>query len=242
VLTKLIQIISKIWNLSLNNTLTKPFVVTLDGPAGSGKGTISKLVSQALDFHYLDSGAIYRIIAFEAKTKNLITNQITQILELIDGLSIQFTDEKTFLGGKDITDLIRSELIGKFASEIAKNELIRERILGLQKSFFKSPGLVADGRDMGTVVFPEAKVKIFLTASIEERVNRRYKQLILKENNVNVSDLFEKIKLRDESDINRKISPLKAAKDAFLVKTDNLSIHQSYEKVMDIIRSKTQIK
>ena len=90
-------------------------MVTIDGPAGSGKGTISKLVSQTLDFHYLDSGAIYRIIAFEAKTKNLITNQITQILELIDGLNIQFSDEKTFLCGKDITDLIRSELIGKFA-------------------------------------------------------------------------------------------------------------------------------
>ena len=97
----------------MNNNHIKPFVVTIDGPAGSGKGTISKLVSQTLDFHYLDSGAIYRIIAFEAKTKNLITNQITQILELIDGLNIQFSDEKTFLNGKDITDLIRSELIGK---------------------------------------------------------------------------------------------------------------------------------
>ena len=222
----------------MNNNHIKPFVVTIDGPAGSGKGTISKLVSQNLDFHYLDSGAIYRIIAFEAKTKNLITSQITRILELIDGLNIQFSDEKTFLYGKDITDLIRSELIGKFASEIAKNELIRERILGLQKSFFKSPGLVADGRDMGTVVFPEAKVKIFLTASIEERVNRRYKQLILKENNVNLADLFERIKFRDESDTNRKISPLKAAEDAFLIKTDNLSIKQSLEKVMEIIRSK----
>jgi cytidylate kinase len=222
----------------LNNSHTKPFVVTIDGPAGSGKGTISKLVSKTLGFHYLDSGAIYRIIALNANTESLDTNQITQILELIDGLEINFADEKVFLGSKDITDLIRSELIGKFASEIAKNELIREKILGLQKSFFKPPGLVADGRDMGTVVFPKAKVKIFLTASIEERANRRYKQLILKENNVNLTDLFETIKLRDESDTNRKISPLKAANDAFLIKTDNLSITQSFEKVMEIIRSK----
>ena len=222
----------------MNNSHTKPFVVTIDGPAGSGKGTISKLVSKTLGFHYLDSGAIYRIIALNANTESLDTNQITQILELIDGLEINFADEKVFLGSKDITDLIRSELIGKFASEIAKNELIREKILGLQKSFFKPPGLVADGRDMGTVVFPEAKVKIFLTASIEERTNRRYKQLILKENNVNLTDLFETIKLRDESDTNRKISPLKAANDAFLIKTDNLSITQSFEKVMEIIRSK----
>ena len=224
----------------MNNSHTKPFVVTIDGPAGSGKGTISKLVSKTLGFHYLDSGAIYRIIALNANTESLDTNQITQILELIDGLEINFDDEKAFLGSKDITDLIRSELIGKFASEIAKNELIREKILGLQKSFFKPPGLVADGRDMGTVVFPEAKVKIFLTASIEERANRRYKQLILKENNVNLVDLFESIKLRDESDTNRKISPLKADKDAFLIKTDNLSINQSFEKVMEFIRSKEE--
>ena len=222
----------------MNNSHTKPFVVTIDGPAGSGKGTISKLVSKTLGFSYLDSGAIYRIIALNAKAKNLNTNQITQILELIDGLEINFADEKVFLGSKDITDLIRSELIGKFASQIAKNELIREKILGLQKSFFKPPGLVADGRDMGTVVFPEAKVKIFLTASIEERANRRYKQLILKENNVNLSDLIERIKLRDESDTNRKISPLKTAKDAYLIKTDNLSINQSFEKVMEIIKGK----
>ena len=222
----------------MNNDYTKPFVVTIDGPAGLGKGTISKLVSKALGFRYLASGAIYRIIALKAKTNNLDTNQINQILKLIDGLEINFADEKVLLGSKDITDLIRSELIGKFASEIAKNELIREKILGLQKSFFKPPGLVADGRDMGTEVFAEAKVKIFLTASIEERANRRYKQLILKENNVNLSDLFEAIKLRDESDTNRKISPLKAAEDAYLIKTDNLSISQAFEKVMEIIRSK----
>ncbi|MBT4570722.1 MAG: (d)CMP kinase, partial [Nitrosomonadales bacterium] len=157
---------------------------------------------------------------------------------LIDGLNIRFVDEKIFLDDKDVTDSIRSELIGKYASEIAKNASIREKILDVQRSFFVSPGLVADGRDMGTVVFPKAKIKIFLTASIEERVNRRYKQLILKENNVNLSDLFEKIKLRDESDTNRKISPLKAAKDAYLIKTDNLSINQTFEKVMEIIGSK----
>ena len=216
----------------------KPFIITIDGPAGAGKGTISRLVSQNMGFHYLDSGAIYRVIAFEANQKGLATDQISQITELIDEINIQFIGDKIFLTDKDVSELIRSEDIGKFASEIAKNEEIRKNILEFQKSFFKPPGLVADGRDMGTVIFPKAKVKIFLTASIQERANRRYKQLILKEKDVNLTDLFQRIKLRDESDKNRKISPLKAANDAYLVKTDNLSIKQSYEKVMEIIKSK----
>lgn len=216
----------------------KPFIITIDGPAGAGKGTISKLVSQNMGFHYLDSGAIYRVIAFEANQKGLATDQISQITELIDEINIQFIGDKIFLTDKDVSELIRAEDIGKFASEIAKNEEIRKNILEFQKSFFKPPGLVADGRDMGTVIFPKAKVKIFLTASIQERANRRYKQLILKEKDVNLTDLFQRIKLRDESDKNRKISPLKAANDAYLVKTDNLSIKQSYEKVMEIIKSK----
>jgi cytidylate kinase len=222
----------------LSNLSKKPFIITIDGPAGAGKGTISKLVSQNMGFHYLDSGAIYRVIAFEAYQKGLATDQISQITELIDEINIQFIGDKIFLTDKDVSELIRSEDIGKFASEIAKNEEIRKNILEFQKSFFKPPGLVADGRDMGTVIFPKAKVKIFLTASIQERANRRYKQLILKEKDVNLTDLFQRIKLRDESDKNRKISPLKAANDAYLVKTDNLSIKQSYEKVMEIIKSK----
>ena len=222
----------------MSNLSKKPFIVTIDGPAGAGKGTISKLVSQNMGFHYLDSGAIYRVIAFEANQKGLATDQISQITELIDEINIQFIGDKIFLTDKDVSELIRSEDIGKFASEIAKNEEIRKNILEFQKSFFKPPGLVADGRDMGTVIFPKAKVKIFLTASIQERANRRYKQLILKEKDVNLTDLFQRIKLRDESDKNRKISPLKAANDAYLVKTDNLSIKQSYEKVMEIIKSK----
>lgn len=221
----------------MNNFSIKPFVITIDGPAGAGKGTISKLVSQNMGFNYLDSGAIYRIISLDGKRKLMAPNQISKIIEEIGDLDIRFSDEKIFLNEEDITDLIRTEEIGEFASEIAKNEQLRKKILELQKSFFKPPGLVADGRDMGTVVFPDAKIKIFLTASIKERANRRYKQLILKENNVNLDDLFESIKIRDENDKNRKISPLIAAIDAHLIKTDNLSIAQSFDKVMEIINN-----
>ena len=221
----------------MNNFSIKPFVITIDGPAGAGKGTISKLVSQNMGFNYLDSGAIYRIISLDGKRKLMAPNQISKIIEEIGDLDIRFSDEKIFLNEEDITDLIRTEEIGEFASEIAKNEQLRKKILELQKSFFKPPGLVADGRDMGTVVFPDAKIKIFLTASIKERANRRYKQLILKENNVNLDDLFESIKIRDENDKNRKISPLIAAIDSHLIKTDNLSINQSFNKVMDIINN-----
>lgn len=221
----------------MNNYSIEPFVITIDGPAGSGKGTISKLVSQNMGFHYLDSGAIYRIISLEAKRKLITPNQISKIIEEIDDLDIRFSDEKIFLNQEDITDLIRTEEIGNFASDIAKNEKVRKKILDMQKSFFKPPGLVADGRDMGTVVFPDAKIKIFLTASIKERANRRYKQLILKENNVNLDDLFESIKMRDENDKNRKVSPLIAAIDAHLIKTDNLSINQTFDKVMEIINN-----
>ena len=221
----------------MNNFSIKPFVITIDGPAGAGKGTISKLVSQNMGFNYLDSGAIYRIISLDGKRKLMAPNQISKIIEEIDDLDIRFSDEKIFLNQEDITDLIRTEEIGEFASEIAKNEQLRKKILELQKSFFKPPGLVADGRDMGTVVFPDAKIKIFLTASIKERANRRYKQLILKENNVNLDDLFESIKIRDENDKNRKISPLIAAIDAHLIKTDNLSINQTFDKVMEIINN-----
>lgn len=222
----------------MNNFSLEPFVITIDGPAGAGKGTISKLVSQSMGFNYLDSGAIYRIISLEVERKLITLNQIYKIIKIIDDLDIRFSDEKIFLNDEDITDLIRTEEIGKLASEIAKNKQIRNKILDFQRSFFKSPGLVADGRDMGTVVFPDAKIKIFLTASIKERARRRYKQLILKENNVNLDDLSESIKIRDENDKNRKISPLKAANDAYLIKTDYLSIDQSFDKVMEIINNK----
>ena len=198
-------------------------LITIDGPAGSGKGTIARILSDRLHLNYLDSGAIYRVIALFLNRNHIPDDDEQLIKQKIKDLNIVFLKTKVTLNNDDVTEEIRSEKIAKIASHISSLKLVRASILDLQRSYFQPPGLVAEGRDMGTVVFPEANKKFFLTASTEERANRRYKQLISKGFDVSILDLVSEIQERDNRDINRKISPLVPASDAHQIDTTYLS-------------------
>ena len=207
-------------------------LITIDGPAGSGKGTIAKQLSQELKLNYLDSGAIYRILGFHLKENNIPIENDALVKEIIQKAKIQFTEDTIYLNDRDVTDAIRTESIAKMASLIAAKKTVRESILDLQRSFLQKPGLVAEGRDMGTVVFPEAKYKFFLTATVEERASRRYKQLISKGFDVSIADLVVELQERDFRDINRTISPLVPAANAVIIDTTELSPSQVIEFII----------
>jgi len=221
--------------VSLIKDNKKPFVIAIDGPAGSGKGTIAKLISEKLSFHYLDSGAVYRVIAYAALLKNISPEDESNLSQISKINAIEFVKDKTLLNKEDITNKIRTDEISIFASKIAIHSSLRASILNFQKSFFKHPGLVAEGRDMTSVVFPEAKIKIFLNASVQERANRRFKQLILKEKDVNLAEVTEQIMLRDSRDRDRLISPLIISENAYILETDKLSIQQTVDKILQFI-------
>lgn len=207
-------------------------LITIDGPAGSGKGTIAKQLSQELKLNYLDSGAIYRILGFHLKENNISIENDVLVKESIQKAKIQFIEDAIYLNDRDVTDAIRTESIAKMASLIAAKKTVRESILDLQRSFLQKPGLVAEGRDMGTVVFPEAKHKFFLTATVEERASRRYKQLISKGFDVSMSGLVVEIQERDFRDTNRTISPLVPAANAVIIDTTELSPSQVIEFIL----------
>lgn len=207
-------------------------LLTIDGPAGSGKGTIAKQLSQELKLNYLDSGAIYRILGFHLKENNIPIENDALVKERIQKAKIQFMEDIIYLNDRDVTDAIRTESIAKMASLIAAKKTVRESILDLQRSFLQKPGLVAEGRDMGTVVFPEAKHKFFLTATVEERASRRYKQLISKGFDVSMADLVVEIQERDFRDTNRTISPLVPAANAVIIDTTELSPSQVIEFIL----------
>ena len=207
-------------------------LITIDGPAGSGKGTIAKQLSQELKLNYLDSGAIYRILGFHLKENNIPIENDALVKERIQNAKIQFIEDTIYLNDRDVTDAIRTESIAKMASLIAAKKTVRESILDLQRSFLQKPGLVAEGRDMGTVVFPEAKYKFFLTATVEERASRRYKQLISKGFDVSMADLVVEIQERDYRDTNRTISPLVPAANAVIIDTTELSPNQVIDFIL----------
>lgn len=220
-----------------------PPVITIDGPGGVGKGTLCHLLAQQLGWNILDSGSLYRLTALAALRRNIPLDDEARLSRIGENLDVSFVTDsdkgmRIFLEGEDVTDAIRSESCGDAASQIASLPGIRQALLQRQRDFCQAPGLVADGRDMGTVVFPDAEVKIFLTASVEERAVRRYGQLREKGIDVSLAALKKEIAARDERDSKRQFAPLKPAEDAAILDTTGLSIEKVKESALAIIRKR----
>ena len=213
-------------------------VVTIDGPSGSGKGTVAVRIAEKLDFTLLDSGALYRSVGIAALRGGIDLRDHQQIAELARHLNIEFgvsSPDSVWLDGEDVSLEIRTDIGSELASQIGAIPAAREALYERQLAFRKAPGLVADGRDMGTVVFQDAIIKIYLTARPEERAQRRYKQLIDKGIDASLADLLRDLKERDARDSERPISPLKPAKDAVVLDTTDLHIDQVVEQVLDLV-------
>ncbi len=213
-------------------------VITIDGPSGSGKGTLARAVADALGWHLLDSGALYRIIGAMCTRRGVSFADEWQVVELAESLDIRFDEDKVSVDGQDLSDEIRTEDAGLNASKVAQMPGVRAAVFELQRRFRKPPGLVADGRDMGTVVFTDAALKIFLDASTEERAQRRYKQLKNKGLSVSLPGLLAQIEERDARDRGRAIAPLKPADDAQVVDSTSMSIEAVVELVLQQARKR----
>ena len=207
-------------------------VIAIDGPSASGKGTVAQRVADALNFHYLDSGALYRIVALAAYQTGISWQDELSLAHMAETLLIEFNDGEIYLSGQRVSEDARSEVMSRGASEVAVHPAVRKALMSLQLSFRKAPGLVADGRDMGTVVFPDAATKIFLTASASVRAERRYKQLIEKGLHANLEDIQTDIELRDKRDSQRIAAPLRQSEDAMLLDTSFLTVDQVVEVVL----------
>lgn len=209
-------------------------VITIDGPTASGKGTVAHRVAKHLGFHYLDSGALYRLTALSAIRQDIALDNEGALAAIARLLPCLFVKGHVFLNGEDVTDAVRAETIGVAASKIAVLPAVRQALVDLQVGFRTSPGLVADGRDMGTVIFPDATQKVYLTASVEARANRRYKQLIEKGFSANMEDLVKDLTERDARDTSRTSAPLKPAPGAYVLDTSQLTVNESVYVVLDL--------
>lgn len=222
------------------NQKTVP-VLTIDGPGGAGKGTICQMVAKQLGWHLLDSGALYRLTALAAQKHGVALDNESSVAVLAKHLDVQFIPQDeglvhTVLEGEDVSNDIRTEEVGAMASKVAALPEVRQALLERQRDFAQAPGVVADGRDMGTVVFPQAPVKIYLTASAEERAKRRFLQLQEKGKAADIEKILSEIIERDERDMNREVAPLKPAIDALVVESTNMSI----EQVLDVVITELQ--
>lgn len=207
-------------------------VIAIDGPSASGKGTVAQRVAARLGFHYLDSGVLYRLVAFAAIQQQIALDDEAALARATGSLEVRFLGENIMLNQEDVTDAIRSEAVGEGASRVAALPAVRQALLTRQRAFRQPPGLVADGRDMGSVVFPDAVLKIYLTADADERARRRHKQLIEKGMDANITTLLQDIRQRDARDSARAIAPLQKCDDASLLDTTKLSIDAAVEQVL----------
>jgi cytidylate kinase len=214
-------------------------VIAIDGPSASGKGTIAKRVAGLLGFHYLESGALYRLVALLSLTKHLDSEEA--LADAAEGMDVRFQDDQIILENQDVNDEIRGEAVGNRASEVARVPAVRQALLRRQRAFRAPPGLVADGRDMGTVVFPDAALKIFLTASPEVRAGRRYKQLIDKGISANLPALSRDLAERDARDANRAVAPLVPAPDSQVLDSSALSIDEVAERIVGWWRERNKV-
>jgi cytidylate kinase len=214
-----------------------PPVIAVDGPAASGKGTIAQGVARALGFHYLDSGSLYRLVALKALQAGIPLDDGPRLAQAAAGMTTAFVGERIELDRIDVTTAIRSPGISAAASQVAVFPEVRRALLARQRAFRRPPGLVADGRDMGTVVFPDALLKVYVTASAEERARRRYKQLIEKGNPVTLAGLLREIRERDARDSARAAAPLRTAADAIVLDTTDMSIDASIAFVVEQFRA-----
>ena len=207
-------------------------VIAIDGPSASGKGTVAERVATVLGFHFLDSGALYRLTALSAIRQGMALDDEIHVAELAAALPATFHDGAIWLAGENVSDAIRAEAIGEGASKVAALPAVRMALLERQRNYRQAPGLVADGRDMGTVIFPDAATKVFLTASAEARAERRYKQLIEKGNSASLPALVADMQARDARDTARAVAPLKPAPDALLLDTTHMGIESAVQAVL----------
>jgi cytidylate kinase len=207
-------------------------VITIDGPTASGKGTVAQRVADRLGFHLLDSGSLYRLTALSALRRATDLADEHALAKVAEHLNVRFHGGHIYLGTEEVSNAIREESVGNTASKIAALPAVRQALYGLQLAFRETPGLVADGRDMGTVIFPTAKLKVFLTASVEARAQRRYKQLIDKGFSANMDDLLADLQSRDARDTQRAVAPLKPAEGAHILDTSQMSADEAVEQVL----------
>lgn len=207
-------------------------VIAIDGPSASGKGTVSRNVAEALGFHFLDSGALYRLVALAALNRDVALDDAVQVADLARHLKVTFRGDKVSLEQADVTDAIRKERVSGAASKVAALAPVRQALLERQRAFREPPGLVADGRDMGSVVFPDADLKIFLTADAAERARRRYKQLMEKGMSASMGALLQEIRDRDDRDSRRAVAPLQKVADAIELDTTGMSVDEAVARVL----------
>jgi len=217
-----------------------PPVIAIDGPSASGKGTVAERVAAALGFHFLDSGALYRLSALAALRGGTSLDDAGALARLAGGLDIAFTGGRIHLAGEDVTDSLREEAVGTAASRVAAHPPVREALLARQRRFRAPPGLVADGRDMGAIVFPEARLKVFLTADVGIRAERRHKQLMEKGMYVKMADVVEELRQRDARDSNRPVAPLKHYPDALFLDTTHLTIAEAVDRILGWYRERAR--